>query len=143
MHLMIEWPGRCSSCGKEIEDWSGAGLLDNHWIHKSCYRQRWNEGHSRGETPPELQSPVDRGKQLELPMLIFLLMFHFGLGALVAGWVMLDQDQTPQTGTILVIIGLVVPLVGIAGVALNIISRRRIQLVQQAVDLIGGWKPGP
>ena len=76
-------------------------------------------------------------------MLIFLLMFHFGLGALVAGWVMLDQDQTPQTGTILVIIGLVVPLVGIAGVALNIISRRRIQLVQQAVDLIGGWKPGP
>jgi hypothetical protein len=76
-------------------------------------------------------------------MLIFLLMFHFGLGAAVAGWIMIDQDQTPSTGAALLVIGLVVPLVGIAGVALNIISRRRIQMVQQAVDLVGGWKPGP
>jgi hypothetical protein len=90
-----------------------------------------------------LQSPVDRGRLLELPMLIFLLMFHFGLGSAVAGWIMIDQDQTPGTGALLLAIGIVVPLIGIAGVALNILSRRRIQMVQQAVDMAGGWKPGP
>jgi hypothetical protein len=86
---------------------------------------------------------VERGRLLELPMLIFLLMFHFGLGAAVAGWIMIDQDQTPGTGAILLVIGLVVPLIGVAGVALNIISRRRIEMIRQAVDTGGGWKPGP
>jgi hypothetical protein len=143
MPVMVEWPGRCSSCRDQIEDWSSAGLLDKRWIHKTCYTRRWNDAHSRGETPPELQSPVERGRLLELPMLIFLLMFHFGLGAAVAGWIMIDQDQTPSTGALLLVIGVVVPLIGIGGVALNILSRRRIQMVQQAVDLAGGWKPGP
>jgi hypothetical protein len=143
MSVIFEWPGRCSSCGESIEDWSGAGLFDKRWVHKACYTRQWNEAHSRGETPPELQSPVERGRLLELPMLIFLLMFHFGLGGLVAGWIMLDQDQTPHIGTILVAIGIIVPLIGIAGVALNILSRRRVQMVEQALDLAGGWKPGP
>jgi hypothetical protein len=143
MDVMFEWPGRCSSCGEPIEDWPAAGLLQKRWVHKACYTRLRNDALMRGEAPPDLQSPVDRGKLLELPMLIFLLMFHFGLGAAVAGWIMIDQDQTPQTGALLIVIGLVVPLIGVAGVALNIISRRRIQLVQQAVELAGGWKPGP
>ena len=143
MHVMVEWPGRCSSCGEPIEDWSGAGLLDRRWIHKTCYTRSWNEAHARGRPPPELQSPVERGRLLELPMLIFLMMFHFGLGAAVAGWIMIDQDQSPATGAALLVVGIVVPLIGIAGVTLNILSRRRIQMVQQAVDLAGGWKPGP
>ena len=75
-------------------------------------------------------------------MLIFLLMFHFGLGAAVAGWIMIDQHQTPDIGAVLLVIGIVVPLIGVAGVALNIISRRRIELIRQALDLTGGWKPG-
>jgi len=143
MSVIFEWPGRCSSCGEQIEDWAGAGLLNKRWIHKTCYTRHWNEARSRGEPPPELQSPVERGRLLELPMLIFLLMFHFGLGAAVAGWIMIDQDQTPGTGAILLAIGVIVPLIGVAGVALNILSRRRIEMVRHAVDLGGGWKPGP
>ena len=142
MTVMLEWPGRCRSCGKEIEDWSDAGFFDKGWVHKACYSQAWAEAHARGETPPDLQSPLDRGKLLELPMLIFLLMFHFGLGGAVAGWIMIDQDQTPDVGALLLVIGIVVPLVGIAGVALNIMSRRRLELIRQAVDAHGGWKPG-
>jgi len=140
--MMVEWPGRCSGCDKQIEDWSDAGLHQKRWIHKACYADRWNQAHARGDTPPELQSPTDRGRLLELPMLIFLLMFHFGLGAAVAGWIMIDQDQTPDVGALLLVIGLVVPLIGVGGVALNIISRRRIELIRQALDLQGGWKPG-
>ena len=143
MAVMVEWPGRCSNCGEAIEDWSGAGLLGKRWVHKTCYTGHWNQAHSRGETPPELQSPVERGRLLELPMLLFLLMFHFGLGAAVAGWIMIDQDQTPGTGAVLLVIGIVVPLIGVAGVALNILSRRRIELIRQAVDGRGGWKPEP
>ena len=140
--MMVEWPGRCSGCNQPIENWSDAGMLDKRWIHKACYTQRWNQAHARGQTPPELQSPIDRGRFLELPMLIFLLMFHFGLGAAVAGWIMIDQHQTPDVGAALLVIGLIVPLIGVGGVALNIISRRRIELIRQAIDLQGGWKPG-
>jgi hypothetical protein len=142
MRMMVEWPGRCSSCDEQIEDWSDAGLHERRWIHKACYSERWQQAQARGAAPPELQSPIDRGKLLELPMLIFLLMFHFGLGVAVAGWIMIDQDQTPDIGALLMLIGVVVPLIGVAGVALNIISRRRIELVRQAVDARGGWKPG-
>jgi hypothetical protein len=143
MPVMVEWPGRCSSCSQQIEDWSSAGLLNKRWIHKNCYTRHWNDAHARGEAPPELQSPVERGRVLELPMLIFLLMFHFGLGALVAGWVMIDQDQTPDIGALLIAIGLIVPLIGVAGIALNVISRRHIESIRHAVDLQGGWRPGP
>ncbi len=142
MSVMVEWPGRCSTCSEPIEDWSGAGLMHKRWIHKTCYAQYWNDAKARGDTPPDLQSPVERGRLLELPMLIFLLMFHFGLGAAVAGWIMIDQDQTPTTGAALMVIGILVPLIGVAGVALNIMSRRRIELVRRAVDSHGGWKPG-
>lgn len=142
MPVMIEWPGRCSRCGTQIEDWTDAGLFDKRWMHKSCYANLRNEAHARGRTPPDLQSPVERGRLLELPMLIFLLMFHFGLGAAVAGWIMLDQDQSPTTGVALLAVGIVVPLIGIGGVAINIISRRRIELIRQSLDLQGGWKPG-
>ena len=57
--------------------------------------------------------------------------------------IMIDQDQTPSLGAVLLVIGLVIPLIGVAGVAINIISRRRIELVRQAIDLQGGWRPGP
>jgi hypothetical protein len=142
MPMMVEWPGRCSSCDKQIVDWSDAGLHGRRWIHKVCYADRWNQAHAGGKTPPELQSPIDRGRLLELPMLVFLLMFHFGLGVAVAGWIMIDQDQTPDVGALLLVIGLVAPLIGVGGVALNIISRRRIELIRQALELQGGWKPG-
>ncbi len=139
--MMVEWPGRCSSCDQQIEDWSDAGFLGKRWVHKACYTDHWNEAHARGQEPPELQSPVKRSRQLELPMIIFVLMFHFGLGGTVAGWIMINQDQTPELGAVILAIGLVVPLIGVAGVAVNIISRRRIEMIRRAIDLQGGWRP--
>jgi hypothetical protein len=139
---MVEWPGRCKTCGKEITDWAEAGLYDKHWVHRVCYAASWNGARQSGREAPDLRSPLDRGTTLELPMLIFLLMFHFGLGGAVAGWIMIDQDQSQTIGAALLLIGIVVPLIGLAGVAINIVSRRRIELVRQALDLQGGWKPG-
>jgi len=137
---MLEWPGRCSDCRQPIDDWAEAGLFDRRWIHKDCWSQRFAVEQSRGAEPPALRSPIERSTQLELPMLIFLLLFHFGLGAAVAGWVMLDQGR--DNGGVVLAIGLIVPLIGAVGVVLNIIGRRRIEAIRQALDAGGGWKPG-
>ena len=139
--MMVEWPGRCSSCKQEVTNWADAGLHSGRWIHKTCFAVHWNEAHDSGKTPPELQSPVERGRLLELPMLVFLLMFHFGLGAALAGWIMLDQERSQDLAVALLVIGIVVPLVGLAGVAVNILSRRRIEMVRNELELQGGWKP--
>lgn len=139
---MIEWPGRCKLCGNEIEDWTQAGLQDKQWLHKACYTTRWNDAHNKGSDLPDLRPPTDRGSQLEMPMLVFLLLFHFGLGLGVIGWIMIDQDQSANTGIALLVAGIITPLLGLAGVAMNIVSRRRIQSIQQQLDLAGGWKPG-
>lgn len=142
VNVMIEWPGRCAHCSNQIDDWTDAGLYDRRWLHKSCYTVRWNEAHNTGHDIPELRPPTERQVQLELPMLMFLLFFHFGLGFAVIGWIMMDQNQSADLGAILMAVGVIVPLIGLAGVALNIIGRRRIQLIQRQLDLAGGWKPG-
>jgi hypothetical protein len=140
--MMFEWPGRCGHCKDTIEDWSDAGLYDRQWMHKTCYTTRWNEAHSAGADLMDLRSPVDRGTQLEMPMLLFLLLFHFGLGFAVIGWIMINQDQSPHLGLIFLVVGIIVPLIGVAGIALNIVSRRRIHWIERQLDLAGGWKPG-
>lgn len=139
---MLEWPGRCTYCGQEINSWTEAGLFDRRWIHKTCYTAEWNSAHNRGASIDELRPPTERGSQLEMPMLIFLLMFHFGLGGAVAGWIMLDQNRSESIAAILLVVGIVVPLIGLAGIAVNIMSRRRIELIRREVDASGGWKPG-
>jgi hypothetical protein len=139
---VVEWPGRCRRCSKEIEAWADAGFYDGRWIHKACFTQELLETGAQPDALPALRSPEERRKQLELPMLIFLLMFHFGLGAAIAGWIMLSQDGSQSTAAILLVVGVVVPLIGVAGVTLNIISRRRVELIRQELDLAGGWKPG-
>ncbi len=140
--MMIEWPGRCGYCKEAIEDWTEAGLHDKRWLHKACYTTRWNEAHKGGADLVDLRSPIERGTQLEMPMLLFILLFHFGLGFAVIGWIMIDQSQSPDLGLVFLVVGIIVPLIGIAGVALNIISRRRIHLIERQLDLAGGWKPG-
>src|SRR3990170_6498498 len=122
---MVEWPGRCARCNNEIANWADAGLLDRRWVHKACFAEVRDEANNKGGTPPELRSPAERGTHLELPMLIFLLMFHFGLGGAVAGWIMLDQGKSESLAIALLVAGIVIPVVGLAGVAANIISRRR------------------
>ena len=140
--VMVEWPGRCAQCNKEIADWADAGLLDRRWVHKTCYAAARSEAANAGAELPELKSPAERGTHLEMPMLIFLLMFHFGLGGAVAGWIMLDQGKSESLAIALMVVGIVIPVIGIAGVAVNIISRRRIELIRQDLDAVGGWRPG-
>ena len=138
---MLEWPGRCRQCGEEIADWSDAGLFNGRWVHKDCFiESRRTPGHET-EALPLLRSPVERSGQLELPMMISLLLFHFGLGLAVIGWILITQGR-PNAGAIVLAIGIITPLIGVTGVALNIISRRRIEIIRQAIDMQGGWKPG-
>jgi len=137
---MLEWPGRCQICNQQIEDWADAGLHGKRWIHKVCYA---NQGTNKDDLPP-LRSPIERSKSLEWPMLVSILLFHFGIGVGFIGWIMLTQDtttRTDSTGYLLLTIGLITPVLGIIGVALNILGRRRIELVRQALELSGGWKP--
>ncbi len=140
--MMVEWPGRCSACREAIVDWTEAGLHGRRWVHRSCFGERWRAARERGVELPALRSPAERGRQLELPMLVFLLLFHFGLGAAVAGWIMLTQNGSETAAAILLAAGIVAPLIGVAGVAVNIISRRRVELIRQALELQGGWRAG-
>lgn len=153
---MIEWPAMCAHCGREINDWTDAGLLGRRWLHKACWSEDYRAGAAVGREPPPLRSPLERATSLEMPMLVFLLMFHFGLGAAIAGWVMLTQGRgfvhvpswafftnDPKAfATSLLVVGLVVPVIGLAGVGVNILSRRHIETIRQALDTAGGWKPG-
>ena len=140
---MIAWPPKCERCGSSIDDWTDAGLHDAAFLHKRCWAEIFGEAQARGRDVEELRSTVERGSQLEGPMFVFLMMFHFGLAAAVAGWFLLTQtDENTTTGIVLLIVGLVVPLIGVAGAAVNILSRRRIELIRHQLDLSGGWKPG-
>ena len=72
-------------------------------------------------------------------MIVFLLMFHFGLGTAVTGWVLLSQDSA-TAGAITLTIGLIAPLVGAVGIAANFLGLRRIELISQQLEAQGGWK---
>jgi hypothetical protein len=140
---MIAWPAHCARCRAEIEDWADVGLYEAGFLHKRCWTELYGAAQSSGKPMPALRSPLDRTAQLEAPMFLFLMMFHFGLAAAVAGWFVLTQtDESQHTGVILLIVGLIVPLIGAAGCAVNILSRRRIELIRHQLDLQGGWKPG-
>ena len=139
---MVEWPGRCSECRQQIDDWTDAGLYGSRWVHKACFSSRFS-GQPAGNALEALRSPVERSSQLELPMIVFVLMFHFGLGAAVIGWIMLTQlTQDTSGGAFVLAAGIIVPVIGAIGVALNVIGRRRIETIRQELDAQGGWKPG-
>lgn len=138
---MIKWPATCARCDLEITDWADAGLQGREWLHKPCWRALNSAG--EGAVIAELRSPIERSSHLELPMMVFLMMFHFGLAAAVAGWFLLTQtDQNTTAGYVLLVAGLIIPSVGAAGAFANIVSRRRIELIRHDLDSRGGWKPG-
>jgi hypothetical protein len=107
---MFEWPARCATCGEVLEDWADAGLYDGAWVHKRCWSEMNRSAQGKRRAVSALRSPVDRSSQLELPMMISLLLFHFGLAAAMAGWFLLTQtDQSREAGMILLVVGLVAP----------------------------------
>jgi hypothetical protein len=138
----MEWPGRCRLCKQPIEDWGDAGYHRGRWLHKACWTESLlKAGNVQGDLPA-LESPLERRRELELPMLIYMLLFHFGLGAAVAGWILFAQGYDEATGIIVFPAGLIAGLIGVAGAAVNIVSRRRIELIRQELETQGGWKPG-
>jgi hypothetical protein len=140
---MYQWPAKCAHCGQVIQDWADAGLYERDWLHKRCWSDMYREAHGRGRELGELRSPVDRSRQLEWPMMAFLMMFHFGLAAAVAGWFLLTQtDESRMAGMLLLVAGIVIPVAGAAGAVANIRSRRQIELIRYELETQGGWKPG-
>lgn len=136
---MLEWPPRCPQCGEPIEDWADAGYDGRRWLHKPCWANRWREARERGEELPALRPPTERSRQLEMPMMVSLLLFHFGLGAAIAGWIALTRDAQ-TAGLITLAFGIVTPVIGAAGILTNFMARRRIELIRQELDAQGGWK---
>jgi len=140
---MLEWPGRCHACNQQIEDWADAGVDERRWVHKACHSKAVAAASRNGQELPPLRSPVERSKALEWPMLISLLFFHFGIGIGFMGWILLTQENTTpdSVGYVLLAIGVIIPIIGVFGIAANVLGRRRIELVRQALELSGGWKP--
>jgi hypothetical protein len=136
----MEWPGRCRLCKQPIADWSDAGYHGG-WLHKACWTDSLLKAGNVGDLPA-LQSPLERRRELELPMFVYMMLFHFGLGAAVTGWILLAQGYDDSTGIIVFPLGLLAGLIGVAGAAMNIVSRRRIELIRQDLETQGGWKPG-
>ena len=133
--MMVEWPGRCNRCNQRIEKWADAGFDDKRWVHKACFAEAQREAQSKGRQVAELRAPDERYQQLELPMLIFVLMFHFGLGLAVIGWIVIDQGGSQTWGAVTMALGIIIPALGLAGAALNIVSRRRIEQMRQRAEL--------
>ncbi len=136
---MVEWPGRCAECRQVISSWNDAGYTGARWVHKTCWREKRRRDPVRGRDLPLLRSPVERSSQLEMPMLLFLLMFHFGLATAVAGWLLLNEGSS-TSGGIALAIGLVSPLIGVAGVVINFLRRRDIEVIRQQLETSGGWR---
>ncbi len=86
-----------------------------------------------------LLSPVERVKQLEMPMIVSMLLFHFGLGAALAGFALLAEQYT-YSGMLLTVLGVVCPVLGGLGIIGNLEGRRRIEGIRRALEHRGGWQ---
>jgi hypothetical protein len=135
----MEWPARCGKCKQPIDDWAAAGYDGGRWVHKDC----WTQANTRaGREVANLASPLERLRELEAPMFLFILLFHFGTGAAVTGWILFAQHYDESIGSVVFPLGMIASLIGVVGTWFNIVSRRRIELIRRTLDLEGGWKPG-
>ena len=62
-------------------------------------------------------------------MLLFALMFHFGLGLALIGWVLITQEASETTGLALLAIGIVTPILGVLGMVWAVVRRREYEEV--------------
>jgi hypothetical protein len=132
----------CDRCGAEIADFNSAGRLGKLWLHKSCWLETWREERARGSDLPVLSSPLV-SKPREMAVLLFALMFHFGLGLALIGWVLISQEQSPVAGTIILVIGVVTPVIGVGGMVLSVYRRRQYELVLSDLGGEGSWTALP
>ncbi|MEX2237358.1 MAG: hypothetical protein WEB00_07475 [Dehalococcoidia bacterium] len=131
----------CDRCGKAIEDFNEAGRLGRQWLHKSCWVELWREQRDAGKELPTLSSPASKAPG-EPGVLICALLFHFGLCVLLIGWVLVTQEKSPLAGAICLAIGILAPMLGVAGIAYSVYRRRLYESVLAEVPP-GSWKAIP
>jgi hypothetical protein len=132
----------CDHCHEMIADFNDAGRLGKRWLHKSCWLQLWRAERERGVDLPVLTSPLGTSPG-ESRVLLFALMFHFGLGLALIGWVLLTQEDSPVTGAICLAIGLIAPLIGVVGIAYSVYRRRQYEGVLAEIGGASGWTALP
>lgn len=135
---LLKWPPSCSTCDEPIAEWMSAGYDAGRWMHRKC----WLDSPS-SETRADgasLSSPLE-GVRHGLPMILFLLLFHFGGGAAIMGWFMLTQFEGQSSALIVLLAGVVGFLLGLGGFAVEVVMRRRAELIRQELERQGGWQP--
>lgn len=132
----------CDHCGEPISDFSQAGRLDRKWLHKQCWLALWRSEREKGVDLPVLTSPLEASPG-ESRVLLFALMFHFGLGLALIGWVLLTQENSTTAGVICLAIGLIAPLIGVCGIAYSVYRRRQYEEVLAEVGGASGWTAMP
>lgn len=138
---MVRWPPRCRECGRPIDDWGEAGRLREGWLHKGCWLELSRREQARGREPSILRTPLE-DQSRELGVFVYALLFHFGIGLALMGWVLLAQEQ-PGSGLVLLVLGLVFPVVGAAGVVVSVLKLRRAQAIRRELERGGPWTPLP
>lgn len=73
----------------------------------------------------------------------FALMFHFGIGLALIGWVLLTQEQTQIAGLIILAVGAIAPVVGVLGIVYSVYRRKRYESVIAEVGGERSWTPVP
>jgi hypothetical protein len=131
----------CDHCGEIIADFNEAGRLGRKWLHKSCWLEIWREQRERGIDLPLLTSPLAPAPG-ESRVLLFALMFHFGLGLALIGWVLLTQESSTTAGIICLAIGLITPLIGVVGIVHSVYRRKQYEGVLAEVRA-AGWSALP
>lgn len=138
---MTRWPPLCDECGLPIDDWRGAGRLRSGWLHKGCWVELCRRERVHGREAAILGSPLeDHGR--ELGILLYALMFHFGVGSAIMGWVLLAQEEA-SAGLAMLIVGLVLPVAGAAGVVLRVLKLCRSQAIRRELERGEPWTPLP
>jgi hypothetical protein len=102
----------------------------------------WREERERGVDLPVLTSPAGRQPR-ESSVLLFALMFHFGLGLALIGWVLITQEASEVTGVILLAVGIVAPILGVLGMVWAVMRRREYEEVMGEVTADEPWTAVP
>ena len=132
----------CDRCGETIADFNEAGRLSRRWLHKSCWLEIWREEREKGVDLPLLTSPLGSAPG-ESRVLLFALMFHFGLGLALIGWVLLTQENSTTAGLTCLAIGFIAPLIGVVGIAHAVYRRKQYEGVLAEVQSPAGWNALP
>ncbi|MPZ22691.1 MAG: hypothetical protein GEU28_03930 [Dehalococcoidia bacterium] len=132
----------CHRCSQPIEDYSLAGRLGKQWLHKDCWLAMWREERVRGVDLPVLTSPLAAPPR-EMSVMVFALMFHFGIALAMIAWVFITQEDDTGTGLAFLVPGVLIPMAGVLGLALSVYRRRNFEVMLHDLGRPGVWSAVP